>query len=188
MHPIRLLLCGFLVLVSSCLAQSLGDVARESREKAKPQARKTITDDDLGPRHTADTDADADLEQARKVIHDLCGGATGGDASSLGGRDKQSLISAVQVLSDRRSASQQKLKGYGDQAGELEEKRKREISGAFPKGRPATDDEAHLIKVINDDYKKRFEELMRKAKAEGKVFEELGAELTLAGKQCPPVF
>src|SRR5215510_4959435 len=111
----RLAILSLFVLSASCWGQSLGDVARQSREKDGPHARKTITNDDLADSQGSSetTDPDRELTAARKVLKDMCEIPQTDKERTLSESEKQAVAAAVRTLRERLKLSEQKLKEYG---------------------------------------------------------------------------
>jgi hypothetical protein len=179
----------FLVLSSSCWGQSLGDVARQSREKAGPHARKTITNDDLADSQasSATVNPEGEVAAARKILKDKCGNPQMDKERTLSESEMQIVAEAVRTLRERLKLSEQKLKEYGQKVGEFAEEQKTGPS-EFTREHPGTDGDSLHTKPVSGNSKTHFEELIRDAKTEGKLHEDLMNELGLAAKQCSSAF
>ena len=88
-----------LAMASSCCAQSLGDVAKQSREQSKKKATKTITNEDLpGNKPVSTTGLDLELAHVKQVLHDICVDPKTNEGRILTDSDKQAMEESVKPL------------------------------------------------------------------------------------------
>src|SRR6476659_6167589 len=94
------LLVVVLMLMGTCCAQSLGDVAKANREKAKNSKTKTITNEDLPGEKRVDANSTLalELDHVRQVLRGIGEDAKTNKGRVLSDDDKQSLDDGVKPL------------------------------------------------------------------------------------------
>src|SRR5690348_845540 len=96
------LLVVVFALAGSCCAQSLGDVAKQSREQSKKKATKTITNEDLlGNTPLPTAGLDLELARVKQVLHDICVDPKTNEGRILTDNDKQAMEESVKPLRAR---------------------------------------------------------------------------------------
>src|SRR5262245_16107574 len=105
-----------LALVLASQAQSLGDLARENRERPKARASRVITNDNL---QEPATDAqprtlDQELARMRKIFRDICADPRTNGGRVLSDFDKRAIDEGVKPLRVRVAEYERIQKKYVD--------------------------------------------------------------------------
>ncbi len=182
----RLAILVLLLASVSASAQSLGDVARESRERPK-HAAKTITEDDLKPVEppAPTTPVQHDLDRMRAVFREICDDPRTKNGTELSDYDHQIIDEAVKPLRARKNQWEQVQKDYKDKVAALETEMDSEVEKMWPKGRPATESDMARMKAINEDYDGRRKEVRNEAERVLQPYFQFGRDLEEVGKECP---
>src|SRR5256885_8322792 len=117
MHRMAVLIV--LTLTASGWAQSLGDVVRADRERAKPRAAKVVTNDDLSGDAETKEDGNsgslaAELAYMRKVLRGICSDPKTDHGTRLADEDKQAIDDGVTPLRARMDDFERIQKKYKD--------------------------------------------------------------------------
>jgi hypothetical protein len=182
-----------LVLFQMCHAQSLGDVAKENREKPKPsKTSKTITNEDLPAEKQGrpssqfqSRDLQRELDHVRQVLQGICLDPKTNQGRILSDYDKQSLDEGVKPLRARVNEYERIQKEYKQSFAKIEEDTEIALAAATPKGRPITEQDIQKFKSIRADYYARREQLQKEAEARLGDYRKLQLELEEIGKECP---
>ena len=181
------LVAVLLMLVGTCCAQSLGDVAKANRDKPKNPKTKTITNEDLPGEKRVDTNSTLalELEHVRQVLRGICEDPKTNNGRVLSDYDKQSLDDGVKPLRVRVNEYERIQKEYKQAFKKIEEDTEVALAAATPKGRPFTDEDMQKIKSIRIDYDARRAALQKEAEARLGDYRKLQLELEEVGKECP---
>jgi hypothetical protein len=185
----KLVLLILLSLTVAGWAQSVADAARATRDKAKPIARKTITDDDLtiggSSSSSGEVDWQAQLDTMRNVFRRICSDPKTQNGRVLSEQDRGAIDDAVKPLRTRIDGVNAKSKEYKEEFAKLEKEQEAALLGTLPKGDQFTDAERQKITEINSDYDSRRKALKAKVEQELKANEQLKNDVVAVGEECP---
>jgi hypothetical protein len=120
------------------LGQSLGDVARDSRERKKATATKVITDEDLEPKKPGSTSGlDKELDRMRKILLAICDDPKTEHGRNLSDYDKKTITDGVKPLRSAWPSTRASRKKYKDDLAEMETYYEAEFQKTFSHDRPA---------------------------------------------------
>jgi len=185
------LLVVALMLTASCYAQSLGDVAKQSREQPKKKAAKTITNEDLpSEKKTASTssgagDQEREFEHMKRVMEDICADPKTNHGRTLSDYDKQMMedgVKPLRVWVDEQKRWHKEAKAALD---ELELETEKATAAATPKNRPMNDEDMAKFKAIQADYEAKRAALLRQTEDQQKAWAAFNRRLEEIGQACP---
>jgi hypothetical protein len=185
------LLVVALMLTASCYAQSLGDVAKQSREQPKKKAAKTITNEDLpSEKKTASTssgagDQERELEHMKRVMEDICADPKTNHGRTLSDYDKQMMedgVKPLRVWVDEQKRWHKEAKAALD---ELELETEKATAAATPKNRPMNDEDMAKFKAIQADYEAKRAALLKQTEDQQKAWAAFNRRLEEIGQACP---
>ena len=180
-----------LMLTASCCAQSLGDVAKQTREQPKKKAAKTITNEDLpGEKKDPSTasgsgDQERELDHMKRVMEDICADPKTNHGRTLSDYDKQMIEDGVKPLRlwvDEQKRWHKETKAALDQ---LEADAEKAIAEVTPKGRPMNDEDMAKFKAIQADYEAKRAKLIKSVEGEQKDWVAFNRRLEEIGQACP---
>jgi hypothetical protein len=183
-----------LVAVSSW-GQSLGDVARADRARAKTPATKTLTDDDLkkddsvkagGESQSSAPDGLQDeLEHMKNVFHQICSDPRTDHGGRLSDNDRQEIADAAKPLRERVQKFQDAGAQYKSELEGLNKKMEAEVKSALPSNRAPTDADTQKVKALQQKYDSQKVSLLDRAKSDLREYEGLQKQLEAVGNECP---
>lgn len=181
----RLAILAILLASGSLWAQSLGDVARETRERPKVSA-KTITNEDLTPPEpeTSFTPIQQELDRMRVVFRQICDDPRTNNGHDLSEYDKVFVEEAVRPLRARKIEWERTQKDYKNQIAALDKEQDETIEKDWPKGK-STQADLDRMKTINEDYDARRKAIRDEAEQVLKPYVEFGRQLEEVEKDCP---
>lgn len=182
-----------LAMSASCcaLSQSLGDVAKQSREQPKKKAAKTITNEDLliekSARSTASSsgDQERELEHMKQVLEDICADPKTNHGRSLSDADKQMMEQGVKPLRVRVDQQKQWHKETKAALDQLEQDAEKSIQAITPKDRSMNDDDMAKFKAIQQDYEAKRNSLLKQTEAQQKEWVMFNRRLEEISAACP---
>jgi hypothetical protein len=179
-----------LALAGTCCAQSLGDVAKQSREQPKKKAAKTFTNEDLpSERQTspdsAATDQERELEHMKQVLEDICADPRTNRGRTLSDYDKQMMDEGVKPLRVRVDQQKQWHKETKAALDQLEQEAEKSIQAITPKDRPMNDDDMAKFKAIQQDYEAKRDSLLKQTEAQQKEWVMFNRRLEEISAACP---
>lgn len=173
-HLWKWMACAIVVLAATALASAqepLGDVARQERAKPKPQAAKTVTDDDIHPANAAILDDESSATDGKKKSSDA--DAETGEAKSADGKEakdkdkaKDEPLSAeektkqIEMWKTKVAAQEAKVQGLDQQVQQIDRDYRLRMSAYYADLGLRLRDEAKWA----DEEKKYHEEIAAKQK------------------------
>lgn len=185
------LLIVVLAMSASCCAQSLGDVAKQSREQPKKKAAKTITDDDLPSDKKAASgssgsgDQERELEHMQQILEDICADPKTNHGRMLSDADKQMMDDGVKPLRVRVDQQKQWHKETKAALDQLEQDAEKAIQAITPKDRPMNDEDMAKFKAIQADYETKRNILLKQTETEQKEWVLFNRRLEEISAACP---
>jgi len=182
---------ALMVLAVSSWAQSLGEVARATRERPKQPATKVITNEDLKPDPTDENasgpsiDLKQEIEHMRRVFHQICTDPRTQHGSKLSDYDKQEIAEGVKPLRARVKEFERIQKQYKDALAALDADMEAESKKAFPVGRPFNQKDIEKMKSMQEDYESRKAALIKRGESELQGYQAMQKELESVGNECP---
>ena len=179
-----------LALATSCCAQSLGDVAKQSREQPKKKAAKTITNEDLpSDKKAASTssagDQERELEHMKQILEDICDDPKTNRGRTLSDYDKQMMEEGVKPLRVRVDEQKRWHKETKAALDQLEADTEKATADATPKGRPMNDEDIAKFKAIQQDYEAKRTALIKSAEGEQEAWTAFNRRLEEISQACP---
>ncbi len=180
-----------LALAASCSAQSLGEVAKQSREQPKKKAAKTITNEDLpDEKKTTSTsstanDQERELERMKQTLEDICADPKTNKGRILSDYDKQMMDEGVKPLRVRVDDYKKWEKEKKAEIEAMELEAEKAIQAATPKGRPMNDEDMAKFKAIQADYEAKRTALFKNAEGQQKNWAEFNRRLEDISEACP---
>ncbi len=185
------LLIVVLAMAASCCAQSLGDVAKETREQPKKKAPRTITNEDLPSEKTTPSassgagDQERELEHMKQVLEDICADPKTSHGRMLSDYDKQMMDQGVAPLRVRVDQQKQCHKATKAALDQLEQDAEKAIQAITPKDRPMNDQDMAKFKAIQQDYETKRNDLLKQTEAQQKDWVTFNRRLEEISAACP---
>jgi hypothetical protein len=184
----QLVLLTILTLAVAGWAQSLGDVARASREHPK-QSAKVVTNEDLKSEPSekqpdVSGDLGQDLDHMRTVLHQICSDPRTNHGRTLSDFDKKQIEEGATPLRARVSHYESIQKHYKDALAELDSDVEARIQKTLPTGRPYTAEDVEQANLIRRDYESRKALLVKKGETDLQGFKALQQQLESVGQEC----
>ncbi len=178
-----------LALSYSVWAQSLGDVARASREHTK--SAKVITDDDVKTEGPSDApasnsgDLTQEVDHMRKIFRQICADPRTDHGRKLSDDDKRDMNEAVKPLRVRVNQFEQTQQHYKDALADIDKKYEAKFKEIWPTTRPATDDDIEKGKALKQQYELEKASLLKQGDGELLPYQSLMKQLESVGRECP---
>ena len=184
------LLIVVLATVGTCCAQSLGDVAKQSREQPKKKAAKTITNEDLPRERKAASDTGAgdqerELGRMKQILEDICADPKTNHGRTLSDIDKQMMEEGVKPLRVRVDEQKRWHKETKAALDQLEQDAEKAIQAITPKDRPMNDEDMTKFKAIQADYEAKRAALIKSVEGQQKDWAAFNRRLEEISQACP---
>ena len=169
--------------------QSLGDVARASREHTK--SAKVITDDDVkseGPSDVPATNAGdltQEIDHMRKIFRQICADPRTDHGRKLSDDDKHEMNEGIKPLRVRVNQFEQTEQHYKDALADLDKKYESKFKEIWPTTRPATDEDVEKGKALKQQYEVEKAALLKQGDGELQPYQSLLKQLESVGRECP---
>ncbi len=179
-----------LAMGASCCAQSLGDVAKQTREQPKKKAAKTITNEDLPTdKKTASDpsagDQDRELEHMKQILEDICADPKTNHGRTLGAHEKDMLEEGVKPLRVRVDEQKKWHQETNAALDELELETEKAVAATTPKDRPMNDEDMAKFKAIQADYQGKRAALIKDTEGQQKDWAVFNRRLEEISQACP---
>lgn len=190
---------AILVCAASGWAQSLADLVRADREKAKPHALKVITNDNLNEPATAPA-SDApkekppeeptdpfqrELFRIRTVLHNICADPRTENGQNLSADDKAAMSIGVKPLRVRAREFEKKDAATKNALAALDQDFEAKAVNIIHTSHPLTDADIQRIKTMRDEHDARRAALLKQAESEAEAYKAFQEQLEPVVDECP---
>ena len=182
----------------SCWAQSLGDLVRADREKAKPHARKVITNDNLNDPASVPEPAppakpvpeptdplQRDLFRMRAILQRICADPRTDGGKNLSDDDKTAMNGGVKALRIRVLDFEKLDKKYKDALAALDQDFEAKIVKAVNTGQPFTDADLQRVKNMRLEHDARRAAILQQAEHDKEAYKTFQQDIDSVGNECP---
>jgi hypothetical protein len=165
------------------LGQSLGDVARDSRERKKATATKVITDEDLEPKKPGSTSGlDKELDRMRKILLAICDDPKTEHGRNLSDYDKKTITDGVKPLRSAWPSTRASRKNTRTIWLKWRRITRRSFRRHFhTTGQPDID----RVKALRLEYEGKKQNLVNRGELDLKDYGAFQKQLESVGEECP---
>lgn len=196
----RAIVAGVLMLFAVAgWAQSLGDLVRADRDRAKPRARRVITNDNLNEVSSKDVTIEPtaaaaaeppdglspDLHQMKVILRNICADPRTEEGRVLSDDDKQAMLGGIKLLHQRVEEFERMRRKSNDALAALNKDFEAKVVKAVNTGKPFTDADLQRVKALWLEHDVHRATLLRQAEGEMENYKTFQQQVDAVGNECP---